>query len=48
MKRFIRVYGLGLGLVRHPGLNNESVDHANTPEEPRPRKGLGSGALSSC
>ena len=22
-------------------LNNESVDHADTPEEPKPRKGLG-------
>ena len=29
-------------------LNDELVDHANTPEEPKPPKGLGSGALSSC
>ena len=28
-------------------LNNESVDHADSPEEPKPRKGLGSGARSS-
>ena len=24
-------------------LNNESVDHANSPGEPKPQKGLGSG-----